>query len=384
QTFNIELGTHILLADGTKVKKRTKIAVWEQHNIPIICERPGYVKYEDLVEGISTQREINKQTGQTELIVKQHRGELHPQIMIYSDKDFEELIGTYAVPSGAFISVQEKQFVTAGTLLARLPRGAIKTKDITGGLPRVAELFEARRPKDAAEIAKIDGIVDFRGVQKNKRIVVVRDEESGMEEEHLIPLTKHLIVQKGDLVLKGQQLTDGLVVPQEILEVCGVRELQRYLVNQVQEVYRLQGVDINDKHIEIIVRQMLQKVRITDTGDTIFLYGEDIDRKHFHNQNRKVIDEGGKPAQATPVLLGITKASLTTDSFVSAASFQETTRVLTDAASEGKTDYLLDFKSNLIMGHMIPGGTGFLEFNTRIKKYLDESEEDVLAFAFQD
>ena len=384
QTFNIELGTHILLADGTKVKKRTKIAVWEQHNIPIICERPGYVKYEDLVEGISTQREINKQTGQTELIVKQHRGELHPQIMIYSDKDFEELIGAYAVPSGAFISVQEKQFVTAGTLLARLPRGAIKTKDITGGLPRVAELFEARRPKDAAEIAKIDGIVDFRGVQKNKRIVVVRDEESGMEEEHLIPLTKHLIVQKGDLVLKGQQLTDGLVVPQEILEVCGVRELQRYLVNQVQEVYRLQGVDINDKHIEIIVRQMLQKVRITDTGDTIFLYGEDIDRKHFHNQNRKVIDEGGKPAQATPVLLGITKASLTTDSFVSAASFQETTRVLTDAASEGKTDYLLDFKSNLIMGHMIPGGTGFLEFNTRIKKYLDESEEDVLAFAFQD
>jgi len=384
QTFNIELGTHILLADGAKVKKRTKIAVWEQHNIPIICERPGYVKYEDLVEGISTQREINKQTGQTELIVKQHRGELHPQIMIYSDKDFEELIGAYAVPSGAFISVQEKQFVTAGTLLARLPRGAIKTKDITGGLPRVAELFEARRPKDAAEIAKIDGIVDFRGVQKNKRIVVVRDEESGMEEEHLIPLTKHLIVQKGDLVLKGQQLTDGLVVPQEILEVCGVRELQRYLVNQVQEVYRLQGVDINDKHIEIIVRQMLQKVRITDTGDTIFLYGEDIDRKHFHNQNRKVIDEGGKPAQATPVLLGITKASLTTDSFVSAASFQETTRVLTDAASEGKTDYLLDFKSNLIMGHMIPGGTGFLEFNTRIKKYLDESEEDVLAFAFQD
>ncbi len=384
QTFNIELGTHILLADGSKVKKRTKIAVWEQHNIPIICERPGYVKYEDLVEGISTQREVNKQTGQTELIVKQHRGELHPQIMIYSDKDFEELIGTYAVPSGAFISVQERQFVAAGTLLARLPRGAIKTKDITGGLPRVAELFEARRPKDAAEIAKIDGIVDFRGVQKNKRIVVVRDEESGMEEEHLIPLTKHLIVQKGDMVMKGQQLTDGLVVPQEILEVCGVRELQRYLVNQVQEVYRLQGVDINDKHIEIIVRQMLQKVRITDTGDTIFLYGEDIDRKHFHNQNRKVIDEGGKPAQATPVLLGITKASLTTDSFVSAASFQETTRVLTDAASEGKTDYLLDFKSNLIMGHMIPGGTGFLEFNKRIKKYLDESEEDVLAFAFQD
>ncbi len=384
QTFNIELGTHILLADGTKVKKRTKIAVWEQHNIPIICERPGYVKYEDLVEGISTQRELNKQTGQSELIVKQHRGELHPQIMIYSDQEFNELVGTYSIPSGAFISVQEKQFVPAGTLIARLPRGAIKTKDITGGLPRVAELFEARTPRDPADIAKIDGDVDFRGVQKNKRIVIVRDEETGMEEEHLIPLSKHLIVQKGDHVIKGQQLTDGLVVPHEILEICGVRELQRYLVNQVQEVYRLQGVDIDGKHIEIIVRQMLQKVRITDPGDTVFLYGEDIDRKHFHAQNRKVIDEGGKPAQATPVLLGITKASLTTESFVSAASFQETTRVLTDAACEGKTDYLLDFKSNLIMGHMIPGGTGFVEFKDRVSKYLDQSEEDILAFAFND
>jgi DNA-directed RNA polymerase subunit beta' len=384
QTFNIELGTRILLEDGSKVRKRVKIAQWEQHNIPIICERPGYVKYEDLVEGISTQRDSNKQTGQTELVVKQHRGELHPQIMIYSDKEFNELVGAYAIPSGAFISVQEGQYVAAGTLLARLPRGAIKTKDITGGLPRVAELVEARRPKDAAEIAKIDGVVDFRGVQKNKRIVVVRDDETGMEEEHLIPLTKHLIVQKGDSVIKGQQLTDGLVVPQEILEICGVRELQKYLVNQVQEVYRLQGVDINDKHIEIIVRQMLQKVRITDPGDTIFLYGEDIDRKHFHNQNRKAVDEGGKPATASPVLLGITKASLTTDSFVSAASFQETTRVLTDAASEGKTDFLLDFKSNLIMGHMIPGGTGFIEYHNRVKKYLDRSDENVLEFAFSD
>jgi DNA-directed RNA polymerase subunit beta' len=384
QTFNVELGTRILVKDGSHIKKKTKIGHWEQHNIPIICERPGYVKYEDLVEGISTQREVNKQTGQAELIVKHHRGELHPQIVIYADKEFKELVGTYAIPSGAFISVQEGQYVVAGTLLARLPRGAIKTKDITGGLPRVAELFEARRPKDAAEIAKIDGIVDFRGVQKNKRIVIVKDEDSGMEEEHLIPLTKHLIVQKGDLVVKGQQLTDGLVVPQEILDICGVRELQKYLVNQVQEVYRLQGVDINDKHIEIIVRQMLQKVRITDPGDTTLLYGEDTDRKHFHRLNRKAIDEGGRPAQAAPVLLGITKASLGTDSFVSAASFQETTRVLTDAACEGKTDYLLDFKSNLIMGHMIPGGTGFHEFQSRVTKSLDQEGEEELVFAFED
>jgi len=384
QTYSIELGTKLLLTDGAKLKKGTKIGNWEQHNIPIICERPGYVKYEDLVEGISTQKEVNKQTGQTELTVKHHRGELHPQIVIYADPEFKELVGTYAIPSGAFISVHEKDYVPAGELIARLPRGAIKTKDITGGLPRVAELVEARKPKDAAEIAKIDGIVDFKGVQKNKRIVVVRDEDSGMEEEHLIPLIKHLIVQKGDQVLKGQQLTDGLVVPQEILEICGVRELQKYLVNQVQEVYRLQGVDINDKHIEIIVRQMLQKVRVTDPGDTTLLFGEDTDKKNFHRMNAKVIEEGGRPAQASPVLLGITKASLGTDSFVSAASFQETTRVLTDAACEGKTDYLLDFKSNLIMGHMIPGGTGFKEFKERIGKYLDKDVGDELVFSFDE
>ena len=277
----MNLGTKILVADGSKVKPGTKIAEWEQHNIPIICDRPGYVKYEDLVEGISTERDVNKQTGQVELIVKQHRGELHPQIVIYADKACKELVGTYPIPSGAIISVEEGQYATAGKLLARLPRGAMKTKDITGGLPRVAELFEARKPKDSAEIAKIDGVVDFRGVQKNKRIVVVRDEISGMEEEHLIPHTKHLIVQRGDHVIKGQQLTDGVVIPHEILEICGVRELQKYLVNQVQEVYRLQGVDINDKHIEIIVRQMLKKVRIIDPGDTSLLYGEEVDKKEF-------------------------------------------------------------------------------------------------------
>jgi len=384
QSFNVELGTRILLEDGSKVKKGTQLAVWEQHNIPIICERPGYVKYDDLVEGISTQVEINKQTGQSELIVKQHRGELHPQIAIYADAQCSELVGTYAIPSGAFISVQEGEYVHAGQLLARLPRGAIKTKDITGGLPRVAELFEARKPKDAAEIAKIDGVVDFRGVQKNKRILVVRDEESGMEEEHLIPLTKHLIIQKGDHVIKGQQLTDGLVIPHEILEICGVRELQKYLVNQVQEVYRLQGVDINDKHIEIIVRQMLQKVRVIEPGDTTFLYGEDVDKKDFHRQNRRVLEEGGRAAQAAPVLLGITKASLSTESWISAASFQETTRVLTDAACEAKTDYLLDFKSNLIMGHMIPGGTGFNEYSDRVRRHIDLEGEEELVFAFAD
>jgi DNA-directed RNA polymerase subunit beta' len=382
QTFKVELGSRILVADGSKVKPGMKIAEWEQHNIPIICDRPGYVKYEDLVEGISTERDVNKQTGQVELVVKQHRGELHPQIVIYADKGFTELVGTYPIPSGAIISLEEGRYATAGTLLARMPGAAMKTKDITGGLPRVAELFEARKPKDSAEIAKINGVVDFRGVQKNKRIVVVRDDVSGMEEEHLIPHTKHLIVQRGDHVIKGQQLTDGVVIPHEILEICGVRELQKYLVNQVQEVYRLQGVDINDKHIEIIVRQMLKKVRVTDPGDTSLLFGEEVDKKEFELENLKVVKEGGKAAQATPVLLGITKASLSTESFISAASFQDTTRVLTEAACAGKTDYLLGFKENVIMGHIIPGGTGF-ERHKRVKKFVDKELEEELIFDFE-
>lgn len=376
QSFTIELGTKILLEDGARVSVGTKVAEWEQHNIPIICDRPGYVKYEDLVEGLSTERDVNKQTGQSELIVKQHRGELHPQIVIYADEDCLELVGTYPLPAGVIISAQEKQYATAGMLLARLPRGAMKTKDITGGLPRVAELVEARKPKDAAEIAKIDGVVDFRGVQKNKRIVVVRDEISGMEEEHLIPHTKHLIVQRGDHMVKGQQLTDGVVIPHEILEICGVRELQKYLVNQIQEVYRLQGVDINDKHLEIIVRQMLKKVRIVDPGDTSLLFGEDIDKKEFEAVNKKVVLEGGKAAQAAPLLLGITKASLSNESFMSAASFQDTTRVLTDAACSGKTDYLLGLKESIIAARIIPVGTGF-EQHRRVQKLIDsESKEE--------
>jgi len=383
QTFKVELGTRILIPDGSKVKRGVKIAEWEQHNIPIICDRPGFVRYEDLVEGISTEKDVNKHTGQSELVVKQHRGELHPQIVIYADKEYKELIGTYPIPSGSIISVAEGHYATAGMLLARLPGVARKTKDITVGLSRVAELVEARKPKDSAEIAKIDGEVDFRGVQKNKRIVVVRDPVSGMEEEHLIPHTKHLVVQRGDHVVKGQQLTDGVVILHEILEICGVRELQKYLVNQVQEVYRLQGVDINDKHIEIVVRQMLKKVRVTDPGDTSLLFGEEIDKKEFETENLKVTKEGGKAAQGTPVLLGITKASLSTESFISAASFQDTTRVLTEAACAGKTDYLLGFKENVIMGHIIPGGTGF-ERHKRVKKFVDRELEEKLDFNFED
>jgi DNA-directed RNA polymerase subunit beta' len=384
QTFTLELGTKILVEDGTRVKPGVKIAEWEQHNIPIICDRPGYVKYEDLVEGISTERTVNKQTEQTELIVKQHRGELHPQIVIYSERACLELIGTYPIPVGAIISVSEEDYANAGMLLARIPRGAMmKTSDITGGLPRVAELCEARKPKDSAEIAKIDGVVDFRGVQKNKRIVVVRDEQTGMEEEHFIPHTKHLIVQRSDHVVKGQQLTGGIVNPHEILEICGVRELQKYLVNQVQQVYRLQGVDINDKHIEIIVRQMLKKVRVVDPGDTSLLYGEEVDKKEFEAENLKVTKDGGRASQAAPLLLGITKASLSTESFISAASFQDTTRVLTDAACANKTDYLMGYKENVIMGHIIPGGTGF-KHHREVKKFVDRELAEPFILDFTD
>lgn len=377
QSFAVELGTKILLSDGAKVTVGVRIAEWEQHSIPIICDRPGYARYEDLVEGLSTERDLNKQTGQTELLVKQHRGELHPQIAIYADQACEELVGTYPLPAGAIISVEEGEYATAGKMLARLPRSAIKTRDITGGLPRVAELFEARKPRDSAEIAIIDGGVHFRGIQKGKRLVVVRDEATGMEEMHLIPHTKHLIVQSGDHVIKGQQLTDGLVIPHEILEICGVRELQKYIVNAVQAVYRLQGVEINCKHIEIIVRQMLKKVRVIDPGDTSLLYGEEVDKKEFALENSKVTREGGKAAQAVPVLLGITKASLSTDSFISAASFQDTTRVLTEAACSGKTDVLEGFKECVITGQIIGAGTGFSRFK-RIKKFPDRQEQKLV------
>lgn len=381
QSFTVELGTRILVQDGGKVTLHKKIAEWEQHNIPIICDRPGYVKYEDLVEGISAERDVNKQTGQTEMIVKQHREELHPQIAIYADDKYKEFVGSYHLPAASIISVKEGDYAMPGDQLARIPRQAEKTKDITGGLPRVAELFEARKPKDSAEIAKIDGDVEIQ-VVKGKRIVLVCDHATGMREEHLIPHTKHLVVQRGDHVVKGQQLTDGLVIPHEILEICGVRELQTYYVNQVQDVYRLQGVEINDKHIEIIVRQMLRKVSIVDPGDTSFLFGEDVDRKHFQEENVKTTREGGKAAQAKPMLQGITKASLNTESFISAASFQDTTRVLTNAAFFGKNDCLRGPKENVILGQIIPVGTGF-EHHQSAMKFSDEIHDEELIYDFE-
>jgi DNA-directed RNA polymerase subunit beta' len=291
------------------------------------------------------------------MVVIEHKEDLHPQVIISNDKG--EVVANYPIPSGAHIVVSEGEKIVAGTLMAKTPRKTSKTKDITGGLPRVAELFEARRPKDASEISKIDGMVNFGPSVRGKRCILIKDAQTASEEEHLIPIGKHVIVFKGDYVKKGQQLTEGPMDPHEILEVCGPQELQEHLVSEVQEVYRLQGVTINDKHVEIIVRQMLRKVRITEPGDTRFLWGEQIDKLEFEEENERVEKKGGKPAEASPVLLGITKASLETDSFLSAASFQDTTRVLTEAATRSKVDSLRGFKENVIMGHIIPAGTGF-------------------------
>jgi DNA-directed RNA polymerase subunit beta' len=357
ENHNVVIGAVISVKDGARVKKGDTFVQWDPYNVPILSEKKGRVKFHDIIEGVTMKQEVDEQTQQEAMVIIEHKEDLHPQIIIVDERG--EPVANYPIPSGAHIVVAEEDTIVAGTLMAKTPRKTSKTKDITGGLPRVAELFEARRPKDASEISKIDGIVDFGPSVRGKRCVVIKDQQTGVEEEHLIPIGKHVIVFKGDYVKKGQQLTEGPVDPHEILDICGPQELQEHLVNEVQEVYRLQGVTINDKHIEIIVRQMLRKVRITEPGDTTFLWGEQIDKLEFEEENSRVEKMGGKPGEAQPVLLGITKASLETESFLSAASFQDTTRVLTEAATRARIDYLRGFKENVIMGHIIPAGTGF-------------------------
>ena len=359
ERYNVVIGSVISKEDGAAVKKGETFVQWDPYNVPILTDKGGKIEFRDMIAGVTIKREVDEATGLMGTMVIEHKEDLHPQVVIMDDK--KEVLASYSIPAGAHVIVEEGQKVRGGALLAKTPRKVAKTKDITGGLPRVAELFEARRPKDAAEIAKIDGIVELGGTVRGKRSLILKDPDTGAEEEHLIPLTKHIIVFKGDFVKKGAQLTEGPIVPHEILEVCGPQELQEHLVNEVQEVYRLQGVEINDKHIEIIVRQMLRKVKITDPGDTSLLWGDQVDKLDFEEENKNVVEKGGKPAEAVPVLLGITKASLETDSFISAASFQDTTRVLTEAATLGKIDKLRGFKENVIMGHLIPAGTGFPE-----------------------
>ena len=358
ENYNVILGSMLHFPDNGKVRKGDTLLTWDPYNVPVITERGGRIAFADMIPGVTVQKETGSEAEAGGLVVMEHKSDLHPQIIIKDEKSGETL-AAYSIPAGAHLSVKDGQKVTAGSQLARTPRKASKTKDITGGLPRVAELFEARKPKDACAIARIDGYVEIGGLVRGKRKVLVHNKETGEEAEHLVPTHKHVIVANGDLVERGQQLTEGPVLPHEILEILGAQALQEHLVNEVQEVYRLQGVEINDKHIEIIIRQMLRKVRVTDPGDTEFLWGDQIDRTEFDRANEEVTEEGGQPAEAEPVLLGITKASLETDSFISAASFQDTTRVLTEAATHGRIDQLNGFKENVIMGHLIPAGTGF-------------------------
>ena len=355
ERYTLPGGAVVGYKNGEKVKKDEIFVKWDPYTVPILTEVSGKVRFEDIKVGVTMNEEMDSTTGLTERVITEHKEDFHPQILITGEGD--EILAFYPISVGAHIVVKEGQAVTSGTLLAKTPRKVAKTRDITGGLPRVAEIFEARKPKNPAIISEIDGIVEIGEGVKGQRKIVVKS-STGMAKEYLIPHGKHLNVYKGDRVTAGEQLVDGPVVPQDILRVSGERKLQEYLLNEVQEVYRLQGVRINDKHVEVILRQMLRKLRIEDPGDSEFLVGSHVDRTKFQEENEKLTKKGKQPARAVAMLLGITKASLSTESFISAASFQETTRVLTDAASAGKRDLLIGLKENVIMGHLIPAGTG--------------------------
>jgi DNA-directed RNA polymerase subunit beta' len=379
ETVHIFAGSLLTVADGDFIESGSVLTMWDPHNVPILSEKGGIVRFKDMMSGITIRRAMDNSSGQITSVVIEHQEDLNPSIEIVDKKDEHKVLATYAIPVGAQIIVNVGDEIYPGALLAKTPRSASRTQDITGGLPRVAELFEARRPKDASEIAKIEGIISVAsGMVRGKKRLLITNPETEEDEEHLIPHGKQLIVYPGDLVKKGQCLTEGAADPHEILTVLGVHALQEYLLTEIQKVYRLQGVTIDDKHLEVIIARMLSKVRVTDPGDTDYFWGEQVDRVDFLNANEKVLTAGGKPAEGEPILLGITKASLETDSFISAASFQETTRVLTEAATLGKTDTLKGFKENVIMGNLIPAGTGMAKYRRMTIRSLceptDESE----------
>ncbi len=365
--FRVPYGARLLAEEGQAVSRLQKLAEWDPYTLPIITERAGRVEYIDLLDSVTLVERMDEVTGLTSKVVVDYKQgaksvDLRPRLQL-KDENGEVLRlpnntdARYFLAPDSILSVDNGATVAAGDVLARIPREGSKTRDITGGLPRVAELFEARRPKDHAVIAETDGRVEFGKDYKAKRRVIVKNDETGEETEYLIPKGKHVSVQEGDFVVRGDPLVDGPRVPHDILKVLGVEALSDYLVNEIQDVYRLQGVKINDKHIEVIVRQMLQKVEILEPGDTTFLSGEQVDRMEFEAVNAK-LGRDDRPAGAMPVLQGITKASLQTHSFISAASFQETTRVLTEAATAGKVDTLMGLKENVIVGRLIPAGTG--------------------------
>ncbi|SFO93331.1 DNA-directed RNA polymerase subunit beta' [Qipengyuania nanhaisediminis] len=363
EIHKVPYGTVLMHKDGGKVKEGDRLAEWDPFSLPIITETSGVVKFQDLIDGTSMEERVDDATGIAQRVVtdirtggRKKKEDLRPRLTLFNDAGDENEAARYMLAPGTALSVEDGQQVEAGDILARASREAAKTRDITGGLPRVAELFEARVPKDNAIIAKISGKIEFVREYKAKRKIAIVPEE-GDAVEYLIPKTKVIDVQEGDFVKKGDTLISGSPNPHDILDVLGIEALAEYLVNEIQEVYRLQGVKINDKHIEVIVRQMLQKVEITDGGDTVLLPGEQVDLEELNETNAK-LGRNKEPAKGTPILLGITKASLQTRSFISAASFQETTRVLTQASVEGKKDTLVGLKENVIVGRLIPAGTG--------------------------
>ena len=362
-------GSKLFVKEGGQVSRGDKLFEWDPYTLPIIAEQGGTAKFVDLVAGVAVREETDDATGMTQKIVADWRAapkgnELKPEIILM-DSAGEPVRGasgnpiTYAMSVDAILSIEDGQSVEAGDVVARIPREGAKTKDITGGLPRVAELFEARRPKDHAIIAEIDGYVRFGRDYKNKRRISIEPADESLEAvEYMVPKGKHIPVVEGDFVQKGDYIMDGNPAPHDILAIMGIEALANYMIDEVQDVYRLQGVKINDKHIEVIVRQMLQKWEISESGDTTLLKGEHVDKAEFDAANDKALSKGGRPAQGEPILLGITKASLQTRSFISAASFQETTRVLTEASVQGKKDKLVGLKENVIVGRLIPAGTG--------------------------
>jgi DNA-directed RNA polymerase subunit beta' len=350
--------------DGAQVKKGEALAEWDPYSNPIIADVSGRAQFQDIVEGATMSEQVDPVTGfATKVISEFKSSEYKPSIVIVDESGSpvqipgRNVVARYTIPAGAQLTIADGDPVHAGDFIAKLHREASKTRDITGGLPRVAELFEARKPKEAAIIAEIDGYVSFgKDVKGKQRVIITPD--VGDQREYLIPKGKHVVVREGEFVRIGEPLVDGSTNPHDILAVLGEEAVATYLVNQVQEVYRLQGVAINDKHIEVIVRQMLSKVVIVDPGDTTFIADEQVEKIRFHDENERVRAEGGREATCKPLLLGITRVSLSTDSWISAASFQETTKVLTEAALQSKLDRLLGLKENIIMGRLIPAGTG--------------------------
>jgi len=378
ENYVVPFGSTLKVHEDDTVKDGQLLAHWDLYKVPIFTEVSGVVKLQDIIRGVTVREEIDATTGLKERAVIEYKDEnLSPRCVIMDPKT-GEAIKSYRVPTGSLINVMDGDKIMAGDILAKIPREISKTRDITGGLPRVAELFEARRPKGMAVIAKISGTVSFGIASKGYQKMLISNTEGKktIEEEYAIPYGKHLNVHEGDFVRAGDALTDGPVDPHDILEVQGDAAVQEYLLSKVQEVYRLQGVKINDKHIETIIRQMMRKIVVRDPGDTEFLPNQQVDKGKFKKENERVQEKDGKPANARPVLLGITKASLGTESFISAASFQETTKVLTEAAVSGKIDELRGLKENVIMGHLIPAGTGSA-FYRGVKIKVDEPEEEL-------